>query len=137
MKLHGFLESSLYVANLDASEAFYKNLFGFETLLADERMRALEVSETQILLLFRVGGSIQGEETPGGSIPPHDGRGLLHLAFAIFWDELDEWRDYLVAKGITIESEVQANAGYSLYFRDPDGHLIELGIPSLWSIKDG
>ena len=133
-KLHGILETALYVADLDVSEAFYKNLFGFETLLADERMRALKIGETQILLLFKIGGSTEGEATPGGFIPPHDGHGTQHLAFAIEWEELDEWREHLIAKGVAIESEVEANAGYSLYFRDPDGHLIELGIAGLWSI---
>ena len=136
MKLHGILETALYVADLDASEAFYKRLFGFETLLADERMRGLKICETQILLLFRVGGSTKGEETPGGFIPPHDGRGTLHLAFAVELDEIPAWRAFLESKGVALESEVEANNGKSLYFRDLDGHLVELGTAGLWRIGE-
>lgn len=134
--LHGVLETALYVSDLDASESFYKRLFGFDTLLADERMRALKICDTQILLLFRVGGSTAGEETPGGFIPPHDGRGQLHMAFSIAMRDVDAWRKYLQQAGVEIESEVEANQGHSIYFRDPDGHAIELGMPGLWSIAD-
>lgn len=136
MKPLSILETALYVRHLDTSEAFYRDVFGFKTLISDERMRALQISErqTQILLLFRIGASTQGEETSGGFIPPHDGRGVQHLAFAIHWDTLDWWREHLEAKGVAIESEVGANEGHSLYFRDPDGHCIELGIPGLWKV---
>ena len=132
--LHGLLETALYVADLDASEAFYKRLFGFDTLLTDERMRALKICDTQILLLFRIGGSTSGEETPSGFIPPHDGRGTLHLAFAAALEEMDDWLKYLQSQNVGIESEVEANEGRSIYFRDPDGHAIEIGTPGLWRI---
>ncbi|HEX9996882.1 MAG TPA: VOC family protein [Abditibacterium sp.] len=133
MKTQGILETALYVADLDISERFYRDLFGFETLLADERMRALRISETQILLLFVLGGSTSGEKTPGGKIPPHDGHGQLHLAFRIEKFALEEWRQRLKSQNIEIESEVSANDGHSLYFRDPDGHCLELGTLGLWN----
>lgn len=138
MKPLSILETALYVQHLDTSEEFYRDLFGFKTLISDERMRAMQISEhpTQILLLFRIGGSTGGEETRGGFIPPHDGRGIQHLALAIQWDTLDWWRERLKAQEVAIESEVEANAGYSLYFRDPDGHCIELGIAGLWSMSE-
>jgi catechol 2,3-dioxygenase-like lactoylglutathione lyase family enzyme len=70
---------------------------------------------------------------PGGVIPPHGGEGRLHLAFAIAADSLDDWKDRLAGHGITIESVVlPERGGTSLYFRDPDGHLIELATPGLW-----
>ncbi len=133
--LHGILETALYVSDLDVSEAFYKRVFAFDTLLADERMRALKICDTQILLLFRIGGSTKGEVTPGGFIPPHDGRGSLHLAFAIAPEDVGAWRKYLQEQNIAVESEVEANRGHSIYFRDPDGHAIELATPGLWSIQ--
>ena len=134
MKTQGILETALYVANLDISERFYHDLFGFEILLANERMRALRISETQILLLFVLGGSTGGEETPSGKIPPHDGSGQLHLAFRIEKSAIEAWRELLASQNIEIESEVQANEGRSLYFRDPDGHCLELGTIGLWNI---
>lgn len=135
--LHGILETALYVSDLDASQAFYTRLFGLQVLVADERMRGLKITDTQILLLFRIGGSTSGEDTPGGFIPCHDGRGKLHLAFSAALEDMDAWRKYLQEAQVEIESEVEANAGRSIYFRDPDGHAIEIGTPGLWRIQDG
>jgi catechol 2,3-dioxygenase-like lactoylglutathione lyase family enzyme len=134
-KVNGVLETALYVADLDVSEAFYGDLFEFPTLIADERMRAFKICDTQILLLFKLGGSTSGEATPGGFIPPHDGRGQLHLAFGIELSEVEAWRAKLQLKGVEIESEVEANGGHSIYFRDPDGHCLELGTAQLWQVK--
>ena len=37
--------------------------------------------------------------------------------------------------GIEIESEVTwTRGGRSLYFRDPDGHLVELATPGVWEV---
>ncbi len=133
--LKGLLETALYVADLERAAEFYGRVFGFETLLQSERMHALKIVETQILLLFVGGGSTQGEATPGGFIPPHDARGQIHLAFAIELDTVEEWRAHLHRCGVEIESEVDANAGHSIYFRDPDGHAVELGTAGLWKLK--
>ena len=135
MKPQGILETALYVADLDISERFYRELFDLEILLCDERMRALKINESQILLLFKVGGSTQGEKTPGGKIPPHDGSGQLHLAFRVEKAEVEAWRAHLNAQNIEIESEVRANDGQSIYFRDPDGHCLELGTIGLWNLE--
>jgi catechol 2,3-dioxygenase-like lactoylglutathione lyase family enzyme len=44
------------------------------------------------------------------------------------------WRDHLLTLNIIIESElVQPHGGSSLYFRDPDGHSIEMGTSGLWA----
>ena len=72
--------------------------------------------------------------TPGGTIPPHDGQGPLHIGFAISADELAAWEDRLLERGIAVESRITwSRGGTSLYFRDPDGHLLELLTPGLWA----
>ena len=71
---------------------------------------------------------------PGGSIPPHDGSGPMHFAFAIAADSLAAWRARLAEAGVEIESEmVWPRGAVSLYFREPDGHLVELATPGLWA----
>jgi len=133
--LHGVLETSLYVEDLKRSVAFYKALFGFETLAADDRFCALNVSDRYVLLLFRKGASSEPMKTAGGTIPPHDGGGQLHLAFSISKGDLEEWERRLGEQGVSIESKVVwERGGTSIYFRDADGHLIELVTPGLWSI---
>ena len=127
------LETSLYVADLARSREFYERLFGLPCFMGDQRMCALGVPGAQVLLLFRHGGSAVPGTTPGGTIPPHDGHGHLHLCFAIAADALEPWAQRLADRGIAVESRVTwPRGGVSLYFRDPDGHSLEVATPGLW-----
>jgi catechol 2,3-dioxygenase-like lactoylglutathione lyase family enzyme len=133
--LTGVLETALYVADLERAAAFYARLLGARTLLAEERMRALSIADRQVLLLFVKGGSTAPNPVPGGTVPPHDGDGRLHLAFAIPADSLGAWERRLAEQGIAVEARVEPpQGGVSLYLRDPDGHLVELATPGLWEI---
>lgn len=136
MTVQGIYESSLYVKDLAAAQEFYDRVFGFrEIFREDGRLHALSVSDKQVLLLFAEGRSIHPTDTPGGRIPPHDGHGRLHLAFLIQKNEVEEWRKRLVNCAVEIESEVECSrGGHSIYFRDPDNHLLELITPGCWSI---
>jgi len=129
----GVLETSLYVADLDRSQQFYAALFGFPQLAGDARFRALDVAGRQVLLLFRHGASLAVAKTSGGVLPPHDGSGQMHLAFAIAADQWGAWLARLESAGIAIESIINwPRGGRSVYFRDPDGHLVELVTPGCW-----
>ena len=133
-RISKILETSLYVDDLDLSRAFYERVFGFAGVFHDERMCALEVPDEQVLLLFRHGMTGQPAPLPDGMIPPHHGRGQLHLAFAIPFGELAAWEGHLRQAGIAVESRITwPRGGTSLYFRDPDGHSIEVATPGLWA----
>jgi catechol 2,3-dioxygenase-like lactoylglutathione lyase family enzyme len=117
------------------SMEFYRRIFGFETLVSDNRFCAFDVSGQQVLLLFRKRATTAPMATPGGVIPPHDGDGQLHLAFTIPLDSEAEWTRHLCDNKVAIESRVAwPEGGFSLYFRDPDGHLVELVSPGCWAI---
>jgi len=134
-ELRGVLETSLYVSDLERSRVFYTDLFEFPILLQDDRFCALGVCSRQVLLLFRKDASVNPVVTRGGTIPPHGGEGQLHLAFAIGRDEFDAWERRLQRQGTPVESRVGWNrGGKSIYFRDPDGHLLELATPGVWTI---
>jgi catechol 2,3-dioxygenase-like lactoylglutathione lyase family enzyme len=127
------LETVLYFGDLDRAAAFYEGVMGLTILHADARMRAFDVGGRGTLLLFPRGGTLAPVETPGGTIPPHDGTGPLHLAFSIEAAAIEDWKAHLAATGIPLESSVTwPRGGTSLYFRDPDGHLLELATPGLW-----
>jgi catechol 2,3-dioxygenase-like lactoylglutathione lyase family enzyme len=132
----GVLETALYVEDLEKSESFYERVLGLTQLLRQEgRLHALKVPGGQVLLLFRIGSTVEPSDTPGGRIPAHDGRGKLHMAFEIAADRIDPWRARLRELGVPIESEVDCpNGGHSIYFRDPDGHLIELVTRACWGL---
>ena len=126
----GVLETSLYVEDLPRSIQFYESIFGFEKVFSDERLCALIVGPQQLLLLFKKGASKDRTVTP-----PHDGSGVLHVAFSIAASALEPWERQLLANGVTIESKHSwQRGGVSLYFRDPDRHLVELATPGVWSI---
>jgi catechol 2,3-dioxygenase-like lactoylglutathione lyase family enzyme len=128
-KTEGILESSLYVDDVAASARFYKKIFGFE-VISDFGVRgcAMQAGQRQVLLLFKKGGSLAMET-------PHDGDGELHLAFSIPEAELPAWEAWLAANGIPIEEKrTWERGGISLYFRDPDRHLLEIATPGVWSI---
>lgn len=133
-RLSGVMETSLYVADLDRAAGFYRGLLGLETFVHDRRMVALGLPCGAVLLLFARGATSEPAPAPGGAvIPPHGGDGALHLCLAIPWGELAAWERHLADRGITVESRVRwPRGGTSLYFRDPDGHSIELATPGLW-----
>lgn len=132
MRVGGVLETALHVRDLDLSIAFYKGLFEFEVMARDQRFCALDTGRN-VLLLFKQGTSTEPMSVPGGVIPPHDGQGRLHVAFAVAAADIPEWQVRLAEKGIAIESTVDWPAGgKSIYFRDPDGHLLELATPGIW-----
>jgi len=130
----GVLETSLYVEDLERSTDFYERIFGFRVLVLDERLCAFNVAGRQVLLLFQKGRT-DAVPTGGGLIPAHHGDGRLHMAFGIETGDLAPWKEWLIRNEVVIESEVTwPRGGASLYFRDPDGHLIELVAPGIWSI---
>jgi catechol 2,3-dioxygenase-like lactoylglutathione lyase family enzyme len=131
--LTGVLETCLYVDDFARSRAFYEDLFALPLLYEDARMCAYDVSGRGVLLLFRRGASLETVTLPGGTIPPHDGRGPAHIAFSIAAGDLSAWEARLADRGIAIEGRMRwPRGGTSLYFRDPDGHLLELATPGLW-----
>ena len=131
----GVLETALYVEDLPRAVQFYKTIFHFDILFSDDRACAMSVAGKQILLLFKKGASVNPHKTSGGMIPPHDGAGNLHAAFSISAAEFETWENWLQQNDVKIESYVNwAESGRSLYFRDPDHHVIELATPGTWAI---
>ena len=127
------LETCLHVEDVERSARFYESLFGFQRMLGDKRFCALNVAPGSVLLLFLRGGTSEPVQVPGGIIPPHDGSGHLHFAFAIPAEELAAWEARLAQAGVPIESRVSwPEGGLSLYFRDPDEHLVELVTRGTW-----
>lgn len=132
--LRGVLETSLYVEDLGRAAAFWEGVIGLKRLVpGDDRFVAYDAGNRSVLLIFRKGATLETVRMPGGTIPPHDGAGRLHLAFAVSVAELAEWEAQLAAAGVEIEGRATwPRGGQSIYFRDPDGHLVEFATPGLW-----
>jgi catechol 2,3-dioxygenase-like lactoylglutathione lyase family enzyme len=131
----GVLETALYVDDLARAARFYQDVLGLEPLTSDARFCAFDVGGRSVLLLFQRGSTLETVVMPGGTIPPHDGHGPLHVALASPAAELPAWEQRLAEHGIVIEGRTHwRRGGDSIYFRDPDGHLLELATPGLWAI---
>ena len=132
-KVSRLLETAIYVDDLDVAVEFYNRVFGFSTLHRDRRVAAFDAGAATVLLLFRRGASLTEQVLPGGVIPPHDSSGPAHFCFAIDAEQLHTWEAHLASQGVSIENRVKWGlGGESIYFRDPDQHLVELGTPGIW-----
>ena len=129
--VNGIVETSLYVDDVARAAEFYQRVLGFpvidttgKSLRADTRLCALRAGDRSVLLLFKKGGT---KDT--------NASGAIHVAFAVDRGQLPEWEEWLTQQGIVIESrEKWKYGGESVYFRDPDGHLLELVTPGVWTI---
>jgi catechol 2,3-dioxygenase-like lactoylglutathione lyase family enzyme len=133
--LKGVLETALYADDLERAARFYEDVLGLTALANDARFRAYDVGGRSVLLVFQRGATLETVTMPGGTIPPHDGHGPLHVAFAIDAADLAAWEERLGRAGIAVEGRTAwPRGGRSLYVRDPDGHLLEFATPGLWAI---
>jgi catechol 2,3-dioxygenase-like lactoylglutathione lyase family enzyme len=132
--MNGVKETCLHVDELRRSRRFYEAVMGLSPVAEDERFCAYDAGAQTMLLLFERGGSLEAKVLPGGVIPPHGGSGHNHVGFAISRAALGEWEAHLGACGVEIESRMEwPRGGRSVYFRDPDGHLLELLTPGVWA----
>lgn len=132
-RLGRIVETGLYVTDLERSRAFYCEKLGLSVLLdASPRLVALDVGPGSVLLLFQR-GQTGASEIPAGRIPGHGAEGVQHFAFGVDEAELAVWERRLVELGIQIESRsAWSPQARSVYFRDPDGHSLELITPGFW-----
>jgi catechol 2,3-dioxygenase-like lactoylglutathione lyase family enzyme len=131
--IEGLLETALYVDDMGRSVAFYEDVLGLVAMLRAERLTAFDAGAGGVLLVFARGATEEDSATPGGVVPGHDGSGRLHMAFTITEEAYEPWRTHLIARAVAIRSEVTWPGGArSLYFDDPDGHVLELTTPGLW-----
>jgi catechol 2,3-dioxygenase-like lactoylglutathione lyase family enzyme len=133
--LTGIVETAIYVEGVDGASKFYEDILGLSKIAGDDRFRAYSIADRDVLLLFKRGATAQSVHTRSGVIPPHDGTGQNHFALAIPAAELPAWEKQLADRHVAIRSRVNwPRGGTSIYFRDPDGNLLELATPGMWSV---
>lgn len=112
----------LFVAELERSERFYRDIFGMEVTAREPRanaafLRLPRSGNHHDLGLFGIGN---------GSGPKRRGLGLYHLAWQLDTiDELAEARDALRDAG-AYTGESSHGATKSIYGADPDGNEFEI-----------
>ena len=107
--------------DMNAMRAFYEGVLGFE----------LDRSLSENWFEYRVGETILALSSPGltRDDPPFpQGTAALQLAFRVPVEAVDACAAELVEKGIAIVSPpTDRDFGHrTLFFRDPDGNLLEI-----------
>ena len=113
----------LKVRDLDRSEAFYTGVLG---LVVTGRMPGR-------MVFFAVPGSPDSHDLglwkvgPDAAPPVSSQVGLFHVAWQVEReDDLRAFHDSLVARGVPVRSAMDHGANLSVYFEDPDGHMLEV-----------
>jgi catechol 2,3-dioxygenase-like lactoylglutathione lyase family enzyme len=130
------LESALYVSDLTAAEAFYRDKLGMELIGKVEGRHVFFRCGNGVLLLFNADATSK-PPAPDARLPmpPHGTRGPGHLCFSASAEEIDGWKAYLTNKGVAIEADFEwPQGGRSIYFRDPSGNSIEFAEPRIWGL---
>ncbi|MFA5581559.1 MAG: VOC family protein [Paracoccaceae bacterium] len=129
----GIIETAIYAKDLIAAEAFYRDIFGLETVVRLEGKFVFMRSGQSMLLIFDPDES--AAENPKNPIPRHGASGAGHFCFtAANADEVARWRDHFIAHGIAVEHyHIWDESGaHSVYIRDPAGNSVEVAERALW-----
>jgi catechol 2,3-dioxygenase-like lactoylglutathione lyase family enzyme len=134
MRPSAILESALYVTDLDASEAFYRDVIGLDVIAKIDGRHVFFRCGQGVLLLFDAQATRQAPPADAKlPVPPHGTMGEGHLCFAATAAEIGLWKTELAKHGVDIEAELEWPAGgRSIYFRDPSGNSLEFAEPRIW-----
>ncbi|MDR8392992.1 VOC family protein [Aliifodinibius sp. S!AR15-10] len=128
MHFNQIKETSLYVKDLDRTEAFYSGKLQLEVIGKEEGRHIFFKSGFSILLCF-----IADKTKAGENLPSHYGEGNMHIAFEVPKEEYEATKAWLQSRGIEIEHEQSWGRDFkSCYFRDPDGHSLEIVPSGMW-----
>lgn len=128
MQLRGIHHVTMICADLQRTRAFYRDLLGLGVVREGDND---DDPGAQHVWFGDAGGS-PGTLVTFLEYPQMDegrvGRGSTHhLAFHVSSrEELDAWREYLVGAGVPCSDVLERSGLRSVYFRDPDGHLLEI-----------
>ncbi|MCS6904361.1 MAG: VOC family protein [Bacteroidia bacterium] len=121
-------ETCIYVSDLERTKNFYHSLLELPVISFVPGKHVFFRAGSSVLLCFIAEDSRQ-KIVP----PPHYGYGQLHFAFEVPPEKYEAAKAFVQSKGIAIEYEQNWPGGFhSFYFRDPDGHCLEVVPTGMW-----
>jgi catechol 2,3-dioxygenase-like lactoylglutathione lyase family enzyme len=128
MTISQIKENCLYVSDLDRSRDFYHYKLGLPLISFVDGRHVFFRAGSSVLLCF-LPEVTRNEKT----LPPHFAYGPQHLAFQVPQEEYILWREKLEELQIEVVHEQHWKEDrYSMYFHDPDGHVLEIVPPGIW-----
>ena len=115
LPIRGVYEIAVRVKDLSKAEPFYREVLGLEVGIRDDKRN---------WLFLRAGGD-------AGMVVLQEDKGewpLQHFAFTLDEADIERAAAMLRGRGVEVQGPVfhQWMSSASLYFRDPDGHDLEL-----------
>ena len=133
MRVDQILETCLYVDQLDAAEAFYRDVLGLTFVSRQPGRHVFFRCGQRMLLLFQPTESRKADQ----HFPAHGSDGPGHVAFAVAEMSLPDWMDHLRRHRVPVEKVIDwPEGGRSVYFRDAAGNSLELATPRIWGISE-
>jgi catechol 2,3-dioxygenase-like lactoylglutathione lyase family enzyme len=109
---------AIAVSDVDRSRRFYADVLGFERAHDDWDVPVVMAANgTGVAIFDRALHPGEGESTPDIRI--------LHIAFRVDRVGLERAREELAQRGLSLRFS-DHGISHSLYFKDPDGHELEL-----------
>ncbi|TDJ58939.1 MAG: hypothetical protein E2O41_05085 [Nitrospina sp.] len=126
LQLQGISHYGLNVRNMERAEKFYTGVLGFPVIMRTRTNAGLQHVEVDAgnvaIALFE---SPELDLTAAQKTMTEDG--YLHFAFAGDYARFDEILKSLKDSGVAMDGEPRDwGNGVSVYFRDPDGHQLEI-----------
>jgi catechol 2,3-dioxygenase-like lactoylglutathione lyase family enzyme len=115
IRTQGLDHVAIAVSNLDRAEDFYRDVLGLERVHEEWDPPRVLASEGTGMALFPAGGEYEVVGAPG----------ILHFAFRADRPAFEAAQSELDERGIRFRFS-DHGASHSIYFRDPDGHRLEL-----------
>ncbi|HEY6171498.1 MAG TPA: VOC family protein [Candidatus Kapabacteria bacterium] len=115
---YGLTHLAIAVSNIKRTKSFYQHIFGMEVMYEEERFLQLTTPGSNDILVFEV-----KEDAEIG----HTG-GIAHFGFRLKDPkDIDEVTSKVISAGaeITESGEFVPGSPY-VYFKDPDGYIIEI-----------
>lgn len=106
----------IYVKDLVKSVVFYGEVFGFQVA------RTMETSTSKIAYLDVGGGILELIQRPGA--PGKSEGPWSHVAFKV--DDYDAMESKLEGIGLELRKVVLGDGSRIAFFKDPDGHDVEI-----------
>jgi glyoxalase family protein len=129
MRLRGVHHITAVSSNLDATAAFYRDVLGHDVVWRSVDMDYPDRPHDFYSAAGGRPGSLVSYFGPGPGAKPHRmGAGVTHhFAFEVGSDEEQEaCRESLVRAGVRVTPIVDRMYFKSIYFQDPDGHILEI-----------
>ncbi len=113
MKMKGIDHLNIRVSNLEGSRNFYCNILGMKEAFREPPRAIFLRCGKDLLTLAKTKRRIR--------------KGGFHFGFEMRTSsEVDRWVSWLKRNRVKITSEREEESGRGVYFRDPDGYLIEI-----------